>query len=275
MTKTATEAIKSAFTRKQFLWKNDEADWHEKRGDQMRKLYGDKIKKLEGNQPITLLYFIVHAALHWSSAVAIARYFGSNYWPVVLLGWWLGGFFAVAAGLGMHEAAHQLVLKGRWPSMIAGLFGQLPLFLPAYKTFQFYHLPHHSYCTINADEQNRNEVRNDPQMRPVFDCDLPTDFEAWLFSSNPFGRLGFLFCQVLLYAIRPMVLSPKPFFIEDLIGAITQSMYVGSAFYYGGSGAVLYMFCAVFLGSGLHVSAIHFVAEHYLLTSELSVTNEV
>lgn len=70
-----------------------------------------------------------------------------------------------------------------------------------------------------------------------------------------------------------MILSPKPFVIEDLLGGITQGLYIGSAYYYAGPGAVLYMLCATFLGSGLHVSAIHFVAEHYLLTDESFASN--
>ena len=93
----------------------------------------------------------------------------------------------------MHEAAHQLVFKGRWPSFGAAVIAQLPLFLPAFKTFQFYHLPHHSYCTIEPDEYNRKEARLDKQKRPIYDLDLPTEFEAWLFSSNALTRVCFLF----------------------------------------------------------------------------------
>ena len=29
--------------------------------------------------------------------------------------------------------------------------------------------------------------------KPIYDLDLPTEFEAWLFSSNPLARIGFLF----------------------------------------------------------------------------------
>ena len=114
----------------------------------------------------------------------------------------------------------------------------------------------------------------DPNKRPIYDLDLPTEFEAWLFSSNPLTRVMFLFLQVFLYSIRPMILSPKPLVIEDYIGFITQAMFVGSATYFGGFGSFLYLICSAILGSGLHVSAIHFVAEHYLLTPETAYTNE-
>lgn len=67
-----------------------------------------------------------------------------------------------------------------------------------------------------------------------------------------------------------MWLSPKAPAIEDLIGLITQSLYVGSAWYFSGVGAFIYLLCSAFLGQGFHVSAIHFVAEHYLLIPDTS-----
>jgi hypothetical protein len=60
----------------------------------------------------------------------------------------------------------------------------------------------------------------DLSKKPIYDLDLPTEFEAWLFSSNPVTRILFLFLQVFLYSIRPMILSPKPLVFEDLIGGI-------------------------------------------------------
>lgn len=146
--------------------------------------------------------------------------------------------------------------------------------MPAFKVFQFYHLPHHSYCTIEPDQHNKKEVAKDKNRRPIYDLDLPTEFEAWLFSSNPLTRVAFLFVQVVLYALRPMTVSPKPIFLEDVIGAFTQACFVGSAVYVGGFGAFVYLICAAFLGSGLHVSAMHFVAEHYMITPETAYVND-
>lgn len=121
---------------------------------------------------------------------------------------------------------------------------------------------------------NRKEAQLDPKRKPLYDLDLPTVVEAWLFSGNFISRTVFLILQVFLYAFRPMIISPKPLFIEDFIGAITQALYLGSAWIYGGQAAFIYMVAATFLGSGLHVCAIHFVAEHYLITPETSYTND-
>ena len=71
-----------------------------------------------------------------------------------------------------------------------------------------------------------------------------------------------------------MIVSPKPLYLEDLIGLMTQGLYIGSATYFGGLGAFVYLICSAFLGQGLHVSAIHFVAEHYLVSPETSYTND-
>jgi sphingolipid 4-desaturase/C4-monooxygenase len=71
-----------------------------------------------------------------------------------------------------------------------------------------------------------------------------------------------------------MIVSPKPIFIEDILGALSQALYIGSATYFGGFGAFVYLFFSAVFGSGLHVSAIHFVAEHYMVTPETSFTND-
>ena len=73
----------------------------------MRKKYGDQIKKLEGNDPTSIFYFIAADVTHWIMAVLVTLYLGStSYWLIALAGWIIGGYWAVAAGLAMHEAAH-------------------------------------------------------------------------------------------------------------------------------------------------------------------------
>ena len=101
----------------------------------MRKKYGEQIKKLEGNDPSSIFIFILASASHWLVALAVSTLFKENYWLIALTGWLLGGYWAVAAGLAMHECSHQLVFKGRWPAFAGGIIGQMPLFVPAFKSF--------------------------------------------------------------------------------------------------------------------------------------------
>ena len=99
-------AIKSAFERKDFIWKNDKALWHENRAEEMRKKYGEQIKKLEGHDPSSLYIFTLANISHWVMAITVSSLFGERYWLIALLGWLIGGYWAVAAGLAMHECSH-------------------------------------------------------------------------------------------------------------------------------------------------------------------------
>ena len=66
------KAIKSVFERKDFIWKNDEALWHEKRAEEMRKKYGEQIKKLEGHDPSSLIIFVTANITHWLMSIAVS-----------------------------------------------------------------------------------------------------------------------------------------------------------------------------------------------------------
>lgn len=100
------KAIKSVFERKDFIWKNDQALWHEKRAEEMRLKYGSQIKALEGHDPSSLIIFTIASISHWLVAVSIANFFGDRYGLTAIAGWIIGGYWAVAAGLAMHECAH-------------------------------------------------------------------------------------------------------------------------------------------------------------------------
>jgi len=100
------KAIKSAFERKDFIWKHDKALWHENRAEDIRKKYGEQIKKLEGHDPSSIYLFMLASITHWLVAVAVCSFLGERYWLVSLIGWWLGGFWATSAGLAMHECSH-------------------------------------------------------------------------------------------------------------------------------------------------------------------------
>lgn len=140
-----------AFLRKDFLWRTDRNQWHNLRSIEMRKKYGKEIASLEGNDPWTFLEFCFMSLSHWTLAVIFANYLSYNYWLIAFFGWGLGGFWAVSAGLAIHEASHQLVFTGRWGAFLAGFIGEMPCFMPAYATFLHYHMPHHAYISINLD----------------------------------------------------------------------------------------------------------------------------
>jgi hypothetical protein len=73
-----------------------------------------------------MIHFTLASSSHWLIAVIVSTWLGNHYVMIVILGWLLGGFWAVSSGLAIHEAAHHLVLKGRWPACLAGLVAEMP-----------------------------------------------------------------------------------------------------------------------------------------------------
>lgn len=114
----------------------------------MRKKYKN-ISSLEGNDPWSIVEICMMTFSHLFISMWMGNYFVDNYWALFFIGWFFGGFWSNAAGLAIHEASHSLVFCGKWGSFIAGAIGEFPLFLPAYRSFKHYHLPHHSYITID------------------------------------------------------------------------------------------------------------------------------
>lgn len=155
----------------------------------MRKKYN--IKELEGNDPTAMINISIFALVHTIISILIGVYLKGYYLSVVLIGWLVGGYFGCAAGLAIHEASHGLIFKTRNANFIAGMIGELPIFFPAFTSFKHYHIPHHSYITIDLDENNAPE-KHDNKKLPKYDTDLPTEFEARMFSHSWFTRLLFV-----------------------------------------------------------------------------------
>jgi len=82
-------------------------------------------------------------------------------------------------------------------------------------------MPHHSYITIDLGDVNKAEIAKDPKKEPLYDPDLPTRFEAWLFSTNFITRICFLLMQALLYSFRPLTQCPRALVLEDYIGIVS------------------------------------------------------
>lgn len=61
---------------------------------------------------------------------------------------------------------------------------------------------------------------------------------------------------------------------EDYICIASQVSLLYFTYYVGGHMAFLYVFFSAIMGTGLHISAVHFIAEHYQLTAETSYVND-
>lgn len=155
----------------------------------MRKKYN--ISSLEGHDKTTIFDFLFMSVSHLLMAIMVSNYFKDNLFAVFLIAWIIGGFWSSAAGLAIHEASHGLVIPGKYGCYISGLIAECPLFLPAYLSFRHYHMPHHSYISIDLGDKN-GAISDENKKLPKYDPDLPSKFEAFLFSYNMFTRILFL-----------------------------------------------------------------------------------
>ena len=82
---------------------------------------------------------------------------------------------------------------------------------------------------------------------------------------NSFHKLLFVIGQLLFYAIRPTFVLPKALGFWDAMNALCAVAYDVVVFTQFGPQAILYLLVSAFLGGGLHPSAGHFIAEHYVM----------
>ena len=119
----------------------------------------------------------------------------------------------------------------------------------------------------------------------TLDTDIPTDLEAKLFNTTG-GKILWLFLQPLFYALRPVIVYPKPPTILEIINVIIQLTFDAVVFYLlgqyltltkiiriniiveffivAGAKALFYLVGGSLLAMGVHPVAGHFVAEHYM-----------
>jgi sphingolipid delta-4 desaturase len=94
----------------------------------------------------------------------------------------------------------------------------------------------------------------------LFDTDIPTTFEAKMFH-NTFGKFCWLALQPFFYAIRPLVVYPKPPSNLEIINTIIQLTFDYLVFHFFGVKSLLYLLSGTILALGLHPVAGHFVSE--------------
>lgn len=157
--------------------------------------------------------------------------------------------------LAIHECAHNLGFgyDGRWSTFfnrVLGFIANLPCGVPLSISFKKYHLEHHRYLGEN-----------------VFDTDVPTEFEARVFTSA-LGKLVWLTLQPIFYAFRPFLLYQKSVTDMEIANLIVQLVYDYLILHYFGVKAFVYLFGGFMVGLGLHPSAAHFISDHYMFKSD-------
>lgn len=166
--------------------------------------------------------------------------------PVAYL---IGGAANCNLQLAMHEISHNLAFKattkgGMTANRVLSLVANLPLALPAAISFRKYHLDHHR-C----------------QGHDVVDVDLPTEWEGWFFRS-PARKLLWCLLQPAFYALRPLIVNPKPLQAWEAVNIAVQLTFNWGIYQAFGAKGLAYLLLGTLLGMGIHPTAYHFISEH-------------
>ncbi|VDO83805.1 unnamed protein product [Soboliphyme baturini] len=188
-------------------------------------------------------------------------------WLLILIqAYCSGGVFNHALELAVHEVSHNAAFGNGHPfkarcSMLTnqltnyyfefqnrffGIFANLPIGIPFSVSFKKYHLEHHRYLGEEG-----------------LDTDIPTELEARLFNTT-FRKFVWLVFQAFFYAFRPLIIYRKSLSDFEILNMIVQFTFDYCIYYYFGGKAIAYLLLSSFLSMGVHPTAGHFIAEHYV-----------
>lgn len=170
----------------------------------------------------------------------------SAWWLVVLVAYAFGGFSTHALVLAMHEISHNLAFQKPMYNRLLGCFANIATVVPHFSLFQRYHMEHHQFQGVIG-----------------IDSDVPSRWEGHLFT-NAVLKAFWVFLQPLFYITRPLLLKPKSLGFWEYFNwscCLVTNLLV---YYFLGPRSLAYMLLSIFLGSGLHPVAGHFIAEHYV-----------
>lgn len=159
-----------------------------------------------------------------------------------------GGCINHSLTLAIHDISHNVAFGNKlakWNRWFA-MWANLPIGLPYSASFKKYHVDHHRYLGVDQ-----------------WDVDIPTDWEGWFFCT-PARKLLWLFLNPLFYALRPLVVNPKPVGQLEIQNALVQLVVDLIIFYFWGIKPIVYLIAGSFLGMGIHPISGHFIAEHYM-----------
>lgn len=211
----------------------------------------DLIKK--AHPEVTKLFGPHWASKYMAAATVLLQLFVSWYVTRPSTPWWqfwvlvyvVGGTANHSLTLAIHEMSHNLFFKTARSNILYSFFCNWPLIIPYAASFREYHLEHHRYQGVDGT-----------------DVDIPTAAEGKFFTT-PFRKFLWVLFQPFFYAIRPLIVSPKPKTTYDYINIASQVVFVTAIYQTLGFFPIFYFLMATFFGLGLHPCAGHFIAEHY------------
>jgi len=186
-------------------------------------------------------------------AAIVALQMGIAYWLrdaawiwVILCAYVVGAFASHALFVLIHEATHNLIVKGSTANRLLGILCNVGQGFPSAMSFRTYHRLHHSHL----DEY-------------FYDADLAFQWEARLVGNSPLRKAIWLFLFSAIEIVRP--LRVKRPYTDNWIVANTLVIAATDALLWEACGprGVVYVLLSTIVGIGLHPLGARWVQEHY------------
>jgi sphingolipid delta-4 desaturase len=165
---------------------------------------------------------------------------------IVLLAYVVGATLNHWAGMGIHEASHDLVARHELANRALAMVANIPIVFPSAMSFRRHHLRHHSHLGIVGE-----------------DNDLAMALEIRWVGRSPWRKLVWLaFYPFFATLARGFIRKPDRWEVANIAFSIACLPALWALV--GGTG-VGYLALSTFFGYGLlHPTAAHFIHEHYI-----------
>jgi sphingolipid delta-4 desaturase len=218
-------------------------DYHRRRREQILRDHPE-VRSLMGPRPVTLLTAVAVVVAQLGVAALLGR---QPWWAALIAAFVVGAFLAHYLNIVVHEAAHNLVLRGNAGNKAAGIIANLAGVIPSAIGFRHYHLLHHRFLGVRG-----------------LDADAAPAWEAALVGRGFLGKLGWILAQPLTYAaLHPLQTKRRlpldGWFIANAVLVVGVAVAMGLAF---GANAVVYLLASTYLAVGPHATGAHILQEH-------------
>jgi len=220
----------------------DRPNPHIKRGKDLIKRHPE-VRQYFAPYPPTGAYITGIVALQMTVAYALRD--ASWVW-VILCAYLVGAFASHALFVLIHEATHDLVVRGPLPNRLFGILCNVGQGFPSAMSFRTYHLLHH----YRLDEY-------------FYDADLAFDWEARLVGNSALGKAVWLFLFAAIEIVRPLRVK-RPYTDAWILGntaAIALTDWL--IWRFCGTRGLVYVLLSTIVGIGLHPVGARWVQEHY------------
>lgn len=220
-------------------------DPHIQRRKAILKLHPE-VKALCGYEPMTKYIVAILFIVQMVSACFVVQL------PIVfylLYTYIVGATINHILYIAIHDISHNLACRKAWQNALLAIFANLPIGFPVAMAFKRYHLQHHRFLG-----------------KLGHDVDLPLQIEA-LYINSLFKKILWLLLQPITYGLRPYFISRSKMSLWEYLNISMQLIFDIAIVCLIGWKALLYFVLSALFGMSLHPTALHFIAEHYVVNS--------